>query len=181
MASQANIWITGSLNSVTWEDVNVLLPFTVILIILAFISSRNVNVQALGEDIATGVGSPVQRHRFILLMISSCLVGTAVAVAGGIGLVGLMAPHMVRKLVGSSFGSLLPVAAFIGATLVMLAYLVGRTLFLPSIVPAGVSPTSVFKIINNHSDISHETREKVTRVNGKNGYKPTFHDATFLT
>ncbi|MCR6098820.1 iron ABC transporter permease [Salipaludibacillus agaradhaerens] len=143
MASQANIWITGSLNSVTWEDVNVLLPFTVILIILAFISSRNVNVQALGEDIATGVGSPVQRHRFILLMISTGLVGTAVAVAGGIGFVGLMAPHMARKLVGSSFGSLLPVSAFIGATLVMLADLVGRTLFLPSIVPAGVFTAAI--------------------------------------
>ncbi|SDZ56793.1 iron complex transport system permease protein [Evansella caseinilytica] len=138
MASQANIWITGSLNSVTWEEVNVLFPVTVVLLILAFISSRHVNVQALGEDIATGVGSPVQRHRFILLMISTGLVGTAVAVAGGIGFVGLMAPHMARKLVGSSFGSLLPVSAFIGAILVMLADLIGRTLFLPSIVPAGV-------------------------------------------
>ncbi|ARK32890.1 FecCD family ABC transporter permease [Halalkalibacter krulwichiae] len=138
MASQANIWITGSVNSVTWEDINVLFPVTLVLLILAFISSRNVNVQALGEDVATGVGSPVQRHRLILLMISTGLVGTAVAFAGGIGFVGLMAPHIARKLVGSSFGSLLPVSALIGAILVMVADLIGRTLFLPSIVPAGV-------------------------------------------
>lgn len=138
MASQANIWITGSVNSVTWEDVNVLIPVTAVLLMMAFISSRTVNVQSLGEDVATGVGNSVQRYRFILLIISTGLVGTAVAFAGGIGFVGLMAPHMARKLVGSSFGSLLPVAALLGAILVMLADLIGRTLFLPSIVPAGV-------------------------------------------
>ncbi|GIN62316.1 iron ABC transporter permease [Robertmurraya siralis] len=138
MASQANIWITGSVNSVTWSDVRVLLPVTIVLLMIAFISARNVNVQSLGEDIATGVGSRVQRQRFILLLISTGLVGTAVAFAGGIGFVGLMAPHIARKLVGSSFGSLLPVAALVGAILVMLADLMGRTLFLPSVVPAGV-------------------------------------------
>lgn len=137
-ASQTNIWITGSVNSVTWENVHVLLPVTVVLLLMAFISARNINVQSLGEDIATGVGSPVERHRLILLIISTGLVGTAVAFAGGIGFVGLMAPHMARRLVGSSFGSLLPVSALIGAILVMLADLIGRTLFLPSIVPAGV-------------------------------------------
>lgn len=137
-ASQTNIWITGSVNSVGWEDVQVLLPVMFVLLLMAFFSARNINVQSLGEDIATGVGSPVERHRFILLIISTGLVGTAVAFAGSIGFVGLMAPHMARRLVGSSFGSLLPVSAFIGAILVMLADLMGRTLFLPSIVPAGV-------------------------------------------
>ncbi|MGG3891179.1 FecCD family ABC transporter permease [Metabacillus fastidiosus] len=137
-ASQANIWITGSVNSVTWEDVHVLLPVTIVLLSIAFLSSRNINVQSIGEDIATGVGSPVQRHRFLLLIISTGLVGVAVAFAGGIGFVGLMAPHIARKLVGSSFGSLLPVSALIGAILVMVADLIGRTLFLPLIVPAGV-------------------------------------------
>ncbi|KGR75405.1 FecCD family ABC transporter permease [Ureibacillus sinduriensis] len=138
MASQTNIWITGSVNSVGWEDVHVLLPVMFVLLLMAFFSARNINVQSLGEDIAKGVGSPVERHRFILLIISTGLVGTAVAFAGSIGFVGLMAPHMARRLVGSSFGSLLPVSAFIGAILVMLADLMGRTLFLPSIVPAGV-------------------------------------------
>ncbi|MBM7704158.1 FecCD family ABC transporter permease [Metabacillus iocasae] len=138
MASQANIWITGSVNSITWEDVNILVPVTLVLLVLAFLSSRIVNVQSLGEEVATGVGSSVQRQHFVLLMISTGLVGTAVAFAGGIGFVGLMAPHMARKLVGSSFGVLLPVSAFLGAILVMLADLVGRTLFLPSVVPAGV-------------------------------------------
>jgi iron complex transport system permease protein len=138
MASQANIWITGSVNTVTWDDVKVLVPVVFILLCFAFLSARNVNVQELGEEIAVGVGSSVQRQRFFLLLISTGLVGTAVAFAGGIGFVGLMAPHIARRLVGSSFGALLPVSALLGAILVMLADLIGRTLFLPSIVPAGV-------------------------------------------
>ncbi|MEI5905999.1 iron ABC transporter permease [Bacillus spongiae] len=137
-ASQANIWMIGSVNNASWENVWFLLPSTTILLVIAFISSRNVNVQELGEDVATGVGSYVQKHRFMLLFISTALVGGAVAFAGGIGFVGLMAPHMARRLVGSSFGALLPTSAFIGALLVMLADLVGRTLFLPIIIPAGV-------------------------------------------
>jgi iron complex transport system permease protein len=137
-ASQANIWITGSVNSVTWSDVKILVPVTAVLLLIAFFSARTVTIQSLGEEVATSVGNAVQRHRFFLLLTSTALVGTAVAIAGGIGFVGLMAPHMARRLVGSSYGALLPVAALIGAILVMAADLIGRTMFSPSIVPAGV-------------------------------------------
>ena len=100
--------------------------------------ARKMNVQELGDEIATGVGSHVQRQRFSLLMISTALIGGSVAFAGGIGFVGLMAPHMARRLVGSSFGALLPVSALIGGILVMVADLIGRTLFSPLEIPAGV-------------------------------------------
>ena len=91
----------------------------------------NINIQELGDDLATGLGGNVQRQRFTLLMISTALISGSVAFAGGIGFVGLMAPHMARRLVGSSFGSLLPVSALIGGILVMVADLMGRTLFSP--------------------------------------------------
>jgi iron complex transport system permease protein len=71
-------------------------------------------------------------------MISTALIGGSVAFAGGIGFVGLMAPHMARRLVGSSFGALLPASALIGGILVMIADLIGRTMFSPLEVPAGV-------------------------------------------
>ncbi|RIW38907.1 iron ABC transporter permease [Bacillus salacetis] len=142
-ASQANIWITGTVNASNWKDVYILLPWTMILIVIAFVLSRNVNIQELGEEIATGVGSHIQRQRMILLTLATALVGGAVAFAGGIGFVGLMAPHMARRLVGSSFGALLPVAALLGGTLVMIADLVGRTLFLPLEVPAGVFTAAI--------------------------------------
>ncbi|WP_079507033.1 FecCD family ABC transporter permease [Mesobacillus jeotgali] len=137
-ASQANIWITGTVYGSTWSNVSVLVPWTVIMLLIAFILARNVNVQELGEDIATGVGGQVQRQRFVLLLVSTALIASSVAFAGGIGFVGLMAPHMARRLVGSAFGALLPVSAVIGGILVMLADLIGRTMFSPLEVPAGV-------------------------------------------
>ncbi|WP_428910514.1 FecCD family ABC transporter permease [Niallia sp. Krafla_26] len=138
MASQANIWITGSLNGSTWTNVSILVPCTFILVMIALILARNLNIQELGEDHAVGLGSHVQLQRVILLAVSTGLVGSAVAFAGGIGFVGLMAPHMARRLVGSSYGVLLPLSALIGATLVMVADLIGRTLFSPLEIPAGV-------------------------------------------
>lgn len=142
-ASQANIWITGTVHGSTWEQVSVLVPLTFILIIAALIMARNLNVQELGDEIATGVGSRVQRQRFFLMMISTAMIGSSVAFAGGIGFVGLMAPHMARRLVGSSFGSLLPVSALIGGILVMVADLIGRTLFSPLEIPAGVFTSAI--------------------------------------
>jgi iron complex transport system permease protein len=142
-ASQANIWITGTVHGSTWDNVSILVPWTLILVAIAFILSRNVNVQELGEEIATGVGGHVQRQRFILLLVSTGLVASSVAFAGGIGFVGLMAPHMARRLVGSAFGALLPVSALIGGILVMVADLIGRTMFSPLEVPAGVFTASI--------------------------------------
>jgi iron complex transport system permease protein len=137
-ASQANIWITGTVHGSTWANVGILVPWTIFFVTVALIMARKMNVQELGDEIATGVGAHVQRQRFSLLMISTALIGSSVAFAGGIGFVGLMAPHMARRLVGSSFGALLPVSALIGGILVMVADLIGRTLFSPLEVPAGV-------------------------------------------
>lgn len=142
-ASQANIWITGTVNGSDWQDVWILLPWSLIFILLSFLITRQLNIQELGEEIATSVGGNVQRQRFLLLLMSTALVGGAVAFAGGIGFVGLMAPHMARRMVGSSFGALLPTAAFIGGILVMVADLIGRTLFLPLEVPAGVFTAAI--------------------------------------
>jgi len=137
-ASQANIWITGTVYGSNWNNVATLLPWTVLFLLIAMIAARTINIQELGDEVATGLGGKIQRQRFTLLMISTALIGSAVAFAGGIGFVGLMAPHMARRLVGSSFGALLPTSALIGGILVMLADLIGRTLFSPLEIPAGV-------------------------------------------
>jgi iron complex transport system permease protein len=137
-ASQANIWITGTVYGSNWKNVAILVPWTVIFVIIALAVARTINIQELGDEVATGLGGKVQKQRFLLLMISTALIGGSVAFAGGIGFVGLMAPHMARRLVGSSFGALLPTSALIGGILVMIADLIGRTLFSPLEVPAGV-------------------------------------------
>lgn len=137
-ASQANIWITGTVYGSNWKNVATLVPWTVIFLIIAIVAARTINIQELGDEVATGLGGKVQKQRFLLLMISTALIGSSVAFAGGIGFVGLMAPHMARRLVGSSFGALLPTSALLGGILVMIADLIGRTLFSPLEVPAGV-------------------------------------------
>ncbi|MBO1510908.1 FecCD family ABC transporter permease [Metabacillus bambusae] len=142
-AAQANVWITGTVYAANWEQVRILLPVVLILLIISMISVRNVNIQELGDELATGVGSAVQKNKLFLLILSTALTGCAVAFAGAIGFVGLMAPHIARRLVGSSFGSLLPVSALIGALLVMVADLIGRTLFSPLEVPAGVFTAAI--------------------------------------
>ncbi len=142
-ASQANIWITGSVYGSTWQNVSILSPIVIVLSVLCLILARNLNVQELGDEVATGVGSAVQKQRLLLLLVSTALTGSAVAFAGGIGFVGLMAPHIARKLVGSSFGALLPTSALIGGILVMTADLIGRTAFSPLQIPAGVFTAAI--------------------------------------
>ncbi|PLR82031.1 iron ABC transporter permease [Bacillus canaveralius] len=135
---QAYIWLTGSVYGANWENVYSMLPWVLIFVPLALLFSREVNVQELGDQVALGLGSRVQYHRFALLIVSVALAGSAVAYAGGIGFVGLIAPHIARKLVGRSFGGLVPVAALIGGLIVILADVVARTAFLPLDLPAGV-------------------------------------------
>ncbi|MGX1983177.1 iron complex transport system permease protein [Thermolongibacillus altinsuensis] len=142
-ASQANVWITGSVYGVSWKQVFILAPWAVLLLLISLISVRQMNIQELGDELAIGAGVSLQKQRLFLLLLSTALTGGAVAFAGGIGFVGLMAPHMARRLVGSSFGALLPTAALLGAVLVMLADLVGRTLFAPLEIPAGVFTAAI--------------------------------------
>lgn len=142
-ASQAYTWLTGSIYGASWDNVYTLLPWVSVFVPLALVYARNVNVQELGDELAQGLGASVQLHRCILLFISVALAGSAVAVAGAIGFIGLIAPHIARKLVGPSFEALLPVAALIGSLLLMAADLVARTVFLPLDIPAGVFTAGV--------------------------------------
>jgi iron complex transport system permease protein len=142
-ASQANVWITGSVYGASWKHVTLLAPWALVLLTISFLSARKMNIQELGDELAIGAGVSLQKQRFFLLLLSTALTGGAVAFAGGIGFVGLMAPHMARRLVGSSFGALLPASALLGAILVMAADLAGRTLFAPMEIPAGVFTAAV--------------------------------------
>jgi iron complex transport system permease protein len=142
-ASQANIWLTGTVYGSTWGNVRILLPWCIFLLLTAMVLAPKLNVQELGDEVATGVGSRVQSLRFLLILVGTGLTGGAVAFGGAIGFVGLMAPHIARKLVGSAFGALIPVSALVGAILVVLADLIGRTLFAPIEVPAGVFTAAI--------------------------------------
>ncbi|KTD87354.1 iron ABC transporter permease [Paenibacillus etheri] len=138
LAAQVLNWMTGSIYGTNWSYIEVLWPWVAIFIPLSLLLAKELNVQSLGEDVARGLGSRLQLSRMILLFYSVALAGAAVGVAGTISFIGLMAPHIARMLVGNSYKLIIPVSAFIGAIILLLADLAGRMLFQPLDVPAGV-------------------------------------------
>lgn len=142
-ASEANKWITGSVKSADWDQVQIVVPLILVLLLITFFITRQLNVQELGDDTAASLGQSVQKSRLFLIILSSSLVASAIAFAGAIGFVGLMAPHIARRIVGPSFGVLIPTSAAIGALLVMVADIIGRTAFSPLEVPAGVFTAAI--------------------------------------
>ncbi|MGD1851957.1 MAG: FecCD family ABC transporter permease [Cyanophyceae cyanobacterium] len=136
--SQALVWLTGSVYGRSWQHFWPLVPWPIIFIPLSLLLARDLDALNLGENLAQGLGSRVERTRSVLLFCTVALAGSSVATAGTIGFVGLMAPHLARQLVGPSHVGLIPVAAMIGACIVELADLLGRLLFAPIEIPCGV-------------------------------------------
>ncbi len=135
---QAYVWLAGSLHGRTWEHVDVLGSWLLIFMPVTFLMARNLNILNLGDDAAKGLGLRVERQRGLLLFISVALASAAVAVSGTIGFVGLISPHVTRRLVGPSHEGLLPISALFGGALVVLADLIGRWVIAPSELPVGL-------------------------------------------
>lgn len=138
LAAQVLNWMTGSIYGTSWKYIEVLWPWVAIFIPLSILYAKELNVQSLGEATAIGLGSRLQLSRMILLFYSVALAGAAVGIAGTISFLGLLAPHMARKLIGHSYKLVIPVSALLGAMILLLADLAGRTLFQPLDIPAGV-------------------------------------------
>ncbi|RBI65409.1 iron ABC transporter permease [Vreelandella sulfidaeris] len=137
-AMTAYVWLTGSLYAAQWGDVMGLLPWLLAATSVALAFSRHADAMALGDQVAEGLGVPILRSRMILLGCSVALAGAAVAFAGGLSFVGLIAPHLAAKLVGRNLARLVPVSALVGALIVVNADLLGRVAFLPKDLPAGI-------------------------------------------
>lgn len=136
--SQALVWLTGSVYGRSWEHLWPLLPWLVFFLPLTLVLARDLDTLSLGDSLALGLGSRVERTRSLLLLCTVALAGASVATAGTIGFVGLMAPHLARQLVGPSHVGLIPTAALTGACIVELADVVGRLAFAPIELPCGV-------------------------------------------
>ncbi|MCA0453549.1 MAG: iron ABC transporter permease [Chloroflexi bacterium] len=135
---QAYVWLAGSVYGRNWEHVYAIGGWLLIFLPAAMLMARQLNTLGLGEDTAKGLGQRVEWQRGVLLFISVTLAAVAVSVSGTIGFIGLIAPHITRRLVGPSHEGLIPASALFGGALLVLADLVGRWVIAPSELPIGV-------------------------------------------
>jgi iron complex transport system permease protein len=137
--ARAYVWLVGSLNSRSWEQVWPLAAALAALLPLLLALAGNVDVLRFGDDVAAGLGVRVERTRMLLLAAATGLTAAAVACAGPIGFVAFGAPHVARALTGvASVRSALVAAAACGALLVLAADVAGRMLFAPHEIPVGI-------------------------------------------
>ncbi|QUG74349.1 Fe(3+) dicitrate ABC transporter permease subunit FecD [Erwinia sp. E602] len=135
---QALLWLTGSLWGRGWPFVQIAAPWLLLLLPLSLLLCRDLDLLALGEEQAAtlGVSPPAARRRILLLALA--LAAISVALCGPLSFIGLVAPHLTRRLVGGRHRLLLPAAMAVGALLLLLADLLARTLHPPLELPAGV-------------------------------------------
>ncbi|WP_019419452.1 FecCD family ABC transporter permease [Paenibacillus sp. OSY-SE] len=131
-------WQMGSLWGSNWEFVLALLPWIVILLPIVYWKARVLNMLSLNEQLASSLGVSINKERLILITAAVGLAASSVAIGGGIGFVGLLGPHIARRLVGPQHQYMLPITAGVGALLVLAGDTIGRSLMEYTEVPAGV-------------------------------------------
>ncbi|SBV98358.1 Iron(3+)-hydroxamate import system permease protein FhuG [uncultured Eubacteriales bacterium] len=131
-------WQAGSIWGGNWRFVLSLLPWLLVLFPYVMYKARALDVLSLGDDVAKSLGASVERERRGLLAASVALAASCVSVSGGIGFVGLVAPHLSRRLVGPRHAILLPTCALTGAVLVSAADTLARVILQPAELPTGI-------------------------------------------
>lgn len=136
-------WGLGSLAGATWGKIVVAGPIIMVVLIATPFLSKGLNALALGEAAAGHLGIPVQRIKNVAIVTVAAATGATVAIAGGIGFIGIVVPHMLRLSIGPDHRYLLPASALLGAIMLLLADAVSRTIVAPAELPIGII-TAVF-------------------------------------
>jgi iron complex transport system permease protein len=132
------IWLLGSLASASWHSVLLVLPYVAVCVVICVGSGRALDIMSVGEDESRTLGLPVRRVRLIVIAASSLGTAAIVSVVGLIGFVGIIVPHIVRLLVGTSYRRILPISVVFGAAFLVFADTIARTVMAPSELPLGV-------------------------------------------
>jgi len=136
--SSFRFWQVGGVGGADWQRIGVVLPILALGALVCFMTARGMNSLALGDDVAAGLGEHVGRTRLVASAGAVLLCAAATAVAGPIGFVGLVIPHVCRLLVGSDHRWLLPFSALAGAGLLIAADVVGRVVARPEEIEVGI-------------------------------------------
>lgn len=134
----ALMWMAGGLAARSWDDATMMVPYTVAGISLALWGSYFLNMLQLGDDMARSLGVNIERTRVCLTAVAALLAASAVSVAGLLGFVGLIVPHMVRLLIGTDYRYIIPGSVLLGAAVVTLSDTVARIVFAPIELPVGL-------------------------------------------
>jgi iron complex transport system permease protein len=131
-------WQVGSVSGATWENINLILPYLIIGLIISIISTPALDVLALGDEVATSLGVNIVIIRIICAIAGVILCGAITAIAGPIGFVGLMIPHSIRLILGSNLKGLVPMSAIGGAVLLTISDVFGRVIGSPGELQVGI-------------------------------------------
>ena len=137
VAQELSYWTAGGIGGIRMASILGVMPWTILGLLLAVSVSRSVTLLSFGEDMAIGLGGKLSRIRLRAGLAVLILAGSAVAVAGPVGFVGLVVPHITRRLVGIDYRLVVPFSALFGALLVLVADIVARTVFPPFEIPLG--------------------------------------------
>ena len=132
------IWLLGSLASASWHSVLIVIPYVVVCCVVCVVAGRALDVMSVGDDEARSLGVSVRSVRLLVVAASSLGTAAIVSVVGLIGFVGIIVPHIVRLLVGTSYRRILPLSVIFGAAFLVLCDTVARTVMAPSELPLGV-------------------------------------------
>lgn len=135
ISKDVSMWTAGGMIGTTWGQLKIIVPFIVVGIIVSCLLSRQLTILSLNEEVAIGLGQKIAAIKTVLFIVIIILAGASVALVGNMAFIGLMIPHIVRVLVGSDYRFILPMSAIIGATFMLLADTLGRTLHSPYETP----------------------------------------------
>ncbi len=138
VVQNALAWTVGSLTGADWRQVRLIAPWSLLVVVLAISAARYLDVLLLGDSTARALGMTVERTRFLLAAVAIAGAGSAVAVSGLVGFVGLIVPHIVRILVGSAHRRLLIGCLFAGPALMVSADAFARLIAKPVQIPVGI-------------------------------------------
>lgn len=131
-------WLAGNIWGASWTNVLILLTGLALLIGFCWYRSLRLNIMVLGEENATSLGINVHRESILMMTAAAAMSSLCCAVGGGLSFVGLICPHLARKLVGPNYRILLPVTVLTGAVLLVFSDIISRTLLLPHEIPIGI-------------------------------------------
>lgn len=137
-ANTALVWLTGSLYGHDLADVGIVLPWFIIVLPFIIYFSRKLDILALGDDVATGLGAKVQGIKMLLLFLAVVLAGSSIAVVGGLSFLGLISPHIARSIVGHKYIHVICMSGLVGAIILLISDSLSRGIHPPLDIPVGV-------------------------------------------